>query len=72
MQNSVFRGREKEHEGEDIYGSFVPAPSVGNVLRVAPYTAGTFTLNPAVRGKSDLVPFTAPFRQSANTFRMGF
>jgi len=31
-------GREKEHEGEDLYVTFVPEPTVGNVLRVAPTT----------------------------------
>ena len=48
MQNSVLREREKEHEGEDFYGTYVPELSVGNVLRVAPTTC-FLALIPAVQ-----------------------
>jgi len=37
MQNSFCAREEKECEGVDFHGTYVPALSVGNVLRVAPY-----------------------------------
>jgi len=37
MQNSFCAREEKECEGVDFYGTYVPALSVGNVLRVGPY-----------------------------------
>jgi hypothetical protein len=37
----------KQHEGEDLYGTFVPAQSVEYVLRVAP-TRCFLRLTPAV------------------------
>ena len=58
MQNSVLREREKEHEGEDFYGTYVPELSVGNVLRVAPTTC-FLGLIPAVVANGALEHLTA-------------
>ena len=59
MQNSFCAREEKEHEGEDFYGTYVPALSVGNVLRVAPYDvfSGIDSLIPAVHIRSCLRSF---------------
>ena len=46
-KDSFSAREEKEREGEDLYGTFVPAQSVENVLRVAPTTC-FLRLTPAV------------------------